>query len=151
VVPVGKELNVYDKHGHFVTHKDTPRDPAVFGTLVACLPVPFRGGRLVLRHDSTRAYEWETAAFYCFPRARDAYSVQWAAFYGDVDHEVEPITDGTRVTLTWLLRRSAGGGIVIPAPRSSEVDFEACRVEALDDPRFLPGGGTLGIPCVHQI
>jgi hypothetical protein len=142
-------LNVYDRHGHFVTHKDTPRDPAVFGTLVACLPVPFRGGRLVLRHDSTQAYEWETAAHYGLAGARDDYSVRWAAFYGDVNHEVEPITDGTRVTLTWLLRRSAGGDIAIPAPRSSEVDLEASLLEAYADPRFLPAGGTLGIPCVH--
>lgn len=142
-------LNVYDKHGHFVTHKDTPRDPAVFGTLVACLPVPFRGGRLVLRHDSTRAYDWETADFYGFPRASETCSVQWAAFYGDVDHEVEPITDGTRVTLTWLLRRSARGQLTMPAPRSSEVDLEASLAEALADPRFLPAGGTLGIPCAH--
>ena len=59
-------LNVYGARGHFVAHKDTPRDPEVFGTLVVCLPVPFRGGGLVLHHDSIRRFEWETA----FPHLR---------------------------------------------------------------------------------
>ncbi len=142
-------LNVYGQHGHFVTHKDTPRDPAVLGTLVACLPVPFRGGRLVLRHDSTRAFDWETGDFYESRPARDDYRVRWAAFYGDVDHEVESITGGTRVTLTWLLRRRTGDDLVMPAPRSSDVALEGSLAQALADPQFLPGGGTLGIPCVH--
>jgi hypothetical protein len=143
-------LNVYDARGHFVAHKDTPRDPDVFGTLVVCLPVPFRGGGLVLRHGSIRRFEWENNDdSFGSGRRDDTYPVQWAAFYGDVDHEVERVTDGTRVTLTWLLRRAAGSAHIPREPATSELDLEAVLAAALADRRFLPSGGLLGIPCTH--
>jgi hypothetical protein len=142
-------LNVYGTRGHFVAHKDTPRDPDVFGTLVVCLPVPFCGGGLVLHHGSIRRFEWETADSFGFGRRDDTYPLQWAAFYSDVDHEIEPVTDGTRVTLTWLLRRAAAGAPISRQPAASEVDLEAEFAAALASPRFLPSGGLLGIRCTH--
>jgi hypothetical protein len=142
-------LNVYRAGGHFVAHKDTPRDPAVFGTLVVCPPVPFRGGALVLHHGSFRRFEWETDDSFGFARRDDVYPVQWAAFYSDVDHEVEPVTDGTRVTLTWLLRRTAPGAPIPREPATTERDLEAELAGALADRQFLPSGGLLGIPCAH--
>jgi len=71
-------LNVYTPGGHFVRHKDTPRDRACFGTLVACLPIGFRGGRLVLRNGSTRAYEWDRDTHVHRGRNKP-YEVRWAA------------------------------------------------------------------------
>lgn len=142
-------LNVYRGGGHFVAHKDTPRDPDVFGTLVVCLPVPFRGGALVLRHGSIRRFEWENADSFEFGRRDDSYPVQWAAFYSDVDHKVESVIDGTRVTLTWLLHRATAGASILRQPAASEVDLEAGFTAALADPRFLQSGGLLGIPCTH--
>jgi hypothetical protein len=142
-------LNVYGTGGHFVAHKDTPRDPDVFGTLVVCLPVPFRGGGLVLRHGSIRRFEWEPVDAVGFGRRSDTYPVQWAAFYSDVDHEIEPVTDGTRVTLTWLLRRAAERPLISRQPAASDVDLGAEFAAALANPRFLPSGGLLGIPCTH--
>jgi hypothetical protein len=142
-------LNVYGARGHFVAHKDTPRDPEVFGTLVVCLPVPFRGGGLVLHHDSIRRFEWETADSFGFGQRDETYPVQWAAFYSDVDHEIEPVSDGTRVTLTWVLRRAAASAFIPRQPAASEVDLEAELAAALANPRFLSSGGLLGIPCTH--
>jgi hypothetical protein len=142
-------LNVYGARGHFVAHKDTPRDPDVFGTLVACLPVAFRGGALVLQHGSIRRFEWETADAFGFSRRDEACSVQWAAFYCDVNHKVESVTEGTRVTLTWLLGRAGGSAPIRRRPAASEVDLAAEFGAALADPKFLPSGGLLGIPCAH--
>jgi hypothetical protein len=142
-------LNVYGARGHFVAHKDTPRDPDVFGTLVVCLPVPFRGGALVLHHGSIYRFEWEAADSCGLGQRDDAYPVQWAAFYSDVDHEIEPVTAGTRVTLTWLLRRATADAPIPREPAASEADLEAELASALANPRFLPSGGLLGIPCAH--
>jgi hypothetical protein len=75
--------------------------------------------------------------------------VHWAAFYSDVDHEIEPVTAGTRVTLTWLLRRATAGAPIPREPAASEADLEAELASALANPRFLPSGGLLGIPCTH--
>lgn len=142
-------LNVYGAHGHFVAHKDTPRDPDVFGTLVVCLPVRFSGGGLVLHHGSIRRFEWETADSFGFGQRDDTYPLHWAAFYSDVDHEIEPVTNGTRVTLTWLLRRAAAGAQIPRQPAAHEMDLEAALAAAVVNPRFLPSGGLLGIPCAH--
>jgi hypothetical protein len=142
-------LNVYGSRGHFVAHKDTPRDTDVFGTLVLCLPVSFRGGSLVLRHGSVRRFVWETGDAFGFGRQDDTYPVQWAAFYSDVDHAIEPVVEGTRVTLTWLLRRDAAGTPIHRRPAAREQDLEADLAAALANPRFLPSGGTLGVPYTH--
>jgi hypothetical protein len=138
-------LNAYGRGGHFVGHKDTPRDPSMFGTLVVCLPVRFRGGRLVLTHDAaTKTYDWQSDGYLA---KADPCQLEWAAFYGDVDHEVERVTEGTRVTLTWLLRRASGGSSRDPAP--GDTRLRDAIFDALGDGRFLPRGGTLGVPCLH--
>jgi hypothetical protein len=76
--------------------------------------------------------------------------LHWAAFFGDVDHQIERIYGGARVTLTYLLRRGTGSGL------EAEVSGEdlAPRVQdawrdLLADGTFLPKGGTLGYPCCH--
>lgn len=143
-------LNVYGRGGHFAAHKDTPRDPDVFGTLVVALPVPFRGGDLVLRQGSTRRFAWETENAFGFGGKPDTYTVRWAAFYNDVDHKIEQIFDGTRVTLTWLLRRSAPERPpLVRRPVAGAADLEADLTAAVADLRFLPQGGLLGIACTH--
>lgn len=140
-------LNVYERGGHFVRHKDTPRSKDALGTLVVCLPVDFRGGRLVLRHETTRSFEWQTSRSYGGPPT--PYVVKWAAFYGDVDHEIEPVREGTRVTLTWNLRRAGHAASARTERKASAGGLEAALASAIAERRFLGTGGTLGVPCVH--
>ncbi|WIA37493.1 hypothetical protein OEZ86_014407 [Tetradesmus obliquus] len=100
------KLNIYGPGGFFKPHCDTPRSQDHFGTLIICLPSPFKGGQLLLRHvdhnssaaPSTRTYDWSASA--------DAapQGLQWAAFYADTEHEVLPVTEGHRMTLTYNLR-----------------------------------------------
>jgi hypothetical protein len=100
---------------------DTPSSSDVFGSLVMCLPSPHTGGGLVLRHskpDVSHCFDWSldmpagtsgvTAAA---SSSQQLGSLQWAAFYSDSEHEVLPVTDGYRITLTYNLRavgRSSG-------------------------------------------
>jgi hypothetical protein len=76
--------------------------------------------------------------------------IHWAAFFGDVDHSIEEVRWGWRITLTYVLRRG-GGASRAPAPRGSiAARFEAALDEAMRDRRFFARGVTLAFPCFHM-
>ena len=110
--PISAELytvNVYTDGGHFAPHKDTPRGSDMFGTLVVCLPSQFANGKLVLSHRGVvQKFDWGHA----IQAQKKPNQLHWAAFFGDVDHQIERIWSGARVTLTYLLRRGAGSRAV---------------------------------------
>ena len=148
--PISAELytvNVYTDGGHFAPHKDTPRGSDMFGTLVVCLPSQFANGKLVLSHRGVvQKFDWGHA----IQAQKKPNQLHWAAFFGDVDHQIERIWSGARVTLTYLLRRGAGG----PPSREAAGEDLAPRVQEawqalLADQSFLPDGGILAYPCCH--
>jgi hypothetical protein len=140
-------VNVYTEGGHFAPHKDTPRGDDMFGTLVVCLPSRFRNGNLVLSHRGVATkFDWGRA----IEDQKKPNQLHWAAFFGDVDHQIERIWSGARVTLTYLLRRGESDA----PPREVAGDDLAPRIQEawqalLADNVFLPEGGTLGYPCCH--
>jgi hypothetical protein len=148
--PIAAELytvNVYTHGGHFAPHKDTPRGSDMFGTLVVCLPSQFMNGKLVLKHRGlVQQFDWGRA----IGEQKKPNQLHWVAFFGDVDHQIERIWDGARVTLTYLLRRGAGG---VPERDVAGEDLAPGVQEAwralLADESFLPKGGTLAYPCCH--
>jgi hypothetical protein len=143
-------LNVYGRGGHFVAHKDTPREPSVFGTLVVCLPLRFRGGRLVVEQESCATFDWETGSNFSLSPETEARRIRWAAFFGDVDHRVETVTSGCRATLTYELRRAHGSEATAPSqPVETQAAFAATLAGALADPEFVSDGGKFGMPCLH--
>jgi hypothetical protein len=148
---------IYTDGGHFAPHKDTPRGNDMFGTLVVCLPSQFANGQLVLSHRGVvQKIDWGCG----IQVQKKPNQLRWAAFFGDVDHQIERIWRGARVTLTYLLRRStlthllrrgAGGA---PSRAAAPEDLAPPRVQEawralLADPSFLPQGGTLAYPCCH--
>lgn len=142
-------LNVYGRGGHFVSHKDTPREPSVFGTLVVCLPLDFYGGRLIVEQESRATFDWEKRSYFA-SHETEAQRVRWAAFFGDVDHRIEPVTSGCRATLTYELRHALHSRVAVPRqPGEPEAAFTATLIEALADPKFASDGGRFGIPCLH--
>jgi hypothetical protein len=142
-------LNVYASGGHFVTHKDTPRGSDMLGTLVVCLPSQFSNGAFVIKHHGIfQTYDWASAISEQAEPAR----IHWAAFFGDVDHQIEKIWSGLRVTLTYLLRQPAGANReAAPAPDLGERNVLVRQKlrGLLDNRRFLVQGGTLAFPCSH--
>jgi hypothetical protein len=148
--PISAELytvNVYAEGGHFAPHKDTPRGNDMFGTLVVCLPSQFGHGQLLLRHRGVvQTFDWGSA----IGKQKNPNQLHWVAFFGDVDHEIEQIWSGARVTLTYLLRLGERG----TPPRDAADKGLAPRVQEawhalLADKSFLPTGGILGYPCCH--
>lgn len=138
-------LNLYLEDGHFASHKDTPRGSDMVGSLVVGLADGYRGGKLLVSHrGATEGFEWGGRR-----SASTENECGWAAFFGDVDHEVERVFSGTRVTLSFTLRRGEGAVLDTAAPHSqTDLLADALR-EALNDKAFMPQGGELGFSCFH--
>ncbi|KAJ9607941.1 hypothetical protein H2200_008020 [Cladophialophora chaetospira] len=138
------KLNVYSgPSGKFKPHVDTPRSEDQFGSLVICLPVKHEGGNLVVRHqDRNVTFCWGSSD-----------CVQWAAFFSDLEHEVEEVTSGHRVTLTYNLFWGApspdSGSLPAPATvKSLPLYGELEKVVSFGG--FLPKGGMIGVYCTHS-
>ena len=89
------KLNVYSREGFFKSHVDSPSGDEMMGTLVLCLPSPHKGGELRVSHDGLEH------TFDFSNHSGDTGKIQWAAFYGDCIHEVKPVLEGHRVTVTY--------------------------------------------------
>ena len=93
--------------------------------------------------------------------------IQWAAFYGDCEHEVLEVTSGHRITLTYNLYYSSIGNFGLPASSPYNLPLYDLTREMLQESSFmregcaalsmimsrrlmLPAGGLLGFFCHHQ-
>ncbi|RDX41896.1 hypothetical protein OH76DRAFT_1449067 [Lentinus brumalis] len=146
------KLNVYGEGAFFKSHKDTPRGGNMFGSLVVVMPTQHKGGELVIRHDSQ---EWTVDAATLLSDRES--SLAYIAFFSDVEHEVLPVTSGHRVTLTYNLfytwdtsTRLYRKGVSPAQPAHADVNkiWRTLR-GLLDNPEFLPAGGTLGFGLRH--
>ena len=120
-------------HDKFKPHVDTPRAENHFGSLVVCLPSAHRGGELAVRHDGRETkFDW----------SKNSTTMQWAAFYSDCEHEVLPVTEGYRITLTYNLYYNKHGH-QIPASRNwqgSTLPLYHIFSEVLQSKNFMTNG-----------
>lgn len=130
------DVVVYGKGGKFAKHKDTPRTADLVGTLVVGLPVAHGGGAFVVEDGGKRAvFDW----------SKPADALPWVALFSDVDHAIEPVTSGTRVTLVYALVRT-GEPRRDPAAQARRATLAAaCRRIA------LPKGTPLMIACGRRV
>ena len=106
-----------------------------------CLPVWYQGGALLVRHRGQVAnFDWSKC---------DLDSIQWAAFYGDCEHQVCEVTAGHRVTLTYNLYFSRVGSLAQPVTDPARLALYAPVREMLRQPEFMSRGGVLGFFCHH--
>lgn len=89
------KMNIYRKGGFFKVHKDTPSSELMIGTLIVVLPQYFENGDFIL-YDNIDNKKTN----FKFDQNSET-QLQWVAFFGDVDHEVEIVTGGNRITLTY--------------------------------------------------
>ncbi|MGK8524985.1 2OG-Fe(II) oxygenase [Nocardia asteroides] len=83
---------VYEPGQFFQRHQDSEKADGMIGTLVVTLPSTFTGGELVIEQQGTKVIDQGS------PK-----ELSFVAFYGDCLHEVLPVTDGFRITLTYNL------------------------------------------------
>ena len=138
-------VNVYGPGDHFVTHKDTPRGDDMIGTLVLCATRSFCGGEMTFTRGGARRRVACAAGL----RGVVVKEAVWLAFFGDVDHAVETVRGGDRVTLTWLLRRSEGAPRAAARRQRLTEGLSAALRRALCDELFATHRFTLAVPCTH--
>jgi len=90
------KLLIYQQGDFFLPHKDTEKEKGMFGSMIIGLPSQYTGGELVIQFEGVT----EVADF---AQNSNAYSINYAAFYADCDHEVKPLTSGFRVCLVYNL------------------------------------------------
>ncbi len=67
-------------------------------------------------------------------------SIQWAAFYGDCEHEVLQVTKGHRITLTYNLYYASIGKLAQPVSDPHRLSLFDIAREMLLQPQFMRQG-----------
>jgi hypothetical protein len=121
------KLLIYEEGGFFLPHRDTEKTDGMFGTLTIVLPSVHRGGELVIRHTGREVTVDLSNA--------ETSELTFAAFYADCEHAIQPITQGSRVCLTYNLLQCRTGkkNKAIKAPL---YDREADRAGAILEQTF---------------
>ncbi|MDC0535456.1 hypothetical protein OAO18_06570 [Francisellaceae bacterium] len=92
------KLLVYREGGHFKYHQDTEKSDRMFGTLIAQLPSRCTGGSLkCLFADEEYQFDFGNNT------GDSEFCIYYAAHYADVQHQVEKITNGSRLALIYNL------------------------------------------------
>ncbi|KAH9829229.1 uncharacterized protein C8Q71DRAFT_718553 [Rhodofomes roseus] len=114
-LPVGHYLTAMrDKleivlKGNTIPVQRRPNDARV-ATIVVTLPVRFRGGSLVVRNGDSVEEKF-------FGRGGKGGDMEWTAFMGDCDHEVELVQKGCRVSISYAVQlRTFGPALIQPNP-----------------------------------
>ncbi len=119
-------LLVYSPGQFFLPHQDSEKSDDMVGTLTVTLPGTSRGGELIVRHG-------EQQLSY---RSSDKL-LSFVAFYSDCRHEVQPVTSGYRVVLTYNLLLSAAHATTPTAGPGETADLAACLEEHFAEHRRL--------------
>ena len=129
----------------------------MFGSLVVVYPTPHEGGALVLRHEG-QEWTFDAASLLSTPTSDSVSRIAYVAFFSDVEHEVLRVASGHRVTITYNLYWApspttftglpSGLSVLYPT-HSSPSELHTVLSALLQDPSFLPNGGTLGFALRH--
>lgn len=76
--------------------------------------------------------------------------ISWAFLYSDCEHEVLPVTSGTRVTIAYDIFTQPKDGIFAQPQDTGSHILKRYLASALDNPRFFPEGGILGFGLQHS-
>ncbi|WVW78634.1 hypothetical protein I302_100594 [Kwoniella bestiolae CBS 10118] len=136
------KLNAYTEGGFFKTHKDTPQSQDHIGTLMICLPSPFSGGALVIRQNgSSITFDWG--------KQTEDGSFAWGFLYSDCEHEILPVTSGTRITIAYDIFLGKNGNDFKQSTFDTRLIPIMKAFKEILKPEFLPSGGSLAFGLTH--
>ncbi|KAF8990133.1 hypothetical protein BDZ89DRAFT_1173686 [Hymenopellis radicata] len=134
------KLNIYDKGAFFKAHQDTPRAENMFGSLVVVFPTAHEGGALVLREKGS---EWSFDSAQMLAKSTSTEpEIAYVAFYSDTEHEILPVTSGSRVTLTYNLYFEDTANLLAnpTAPSAKHLALKDAIQELVADPDLRSQG-----------
>ncbi len=103
-------------------HRDGEKLDRMVATLVVNLPSQHDGGELVVLHQGHQSV-------LKMPGAASGFSIEYAAFYSDCQHEVKPVVTGNRVCLTYnLVLADSHKHSSIGAPDFKKVEDDLARL-----------------------
>ncbi len=124
------------------------------GSLVVVFPTPHEGGALLVRHGD-QEWTFDPDLELTSTNARTPM-FGYVALLKGVEHEVAPVISGHRVTLRYLLYVDVDPPLPAMDPASGpfsltvpERAFRESLEALLENPEFLPEGGTLGFGLRH--
>lgn len=120
------KLLLYETGDFFLPHKDSEKEPGMFGTLVIGLPCNHTGGALHIQFDGREK-------IVDFSQATGNYKMPFVAFFADCDHEIKPITSGYRICLVYNLLYGPGSKKVESPQFSSQVNDMAALLATMAD------------------
>ena len=94
------KLLLYEEGGHFEKHRDTEKEPGMFGTLVIQLPSKFTGGSLVVEHRGEKKI-----VDFSDPQSQDGFYA--TACFADCEHSLQEVKSGWRICLVYNLCHAA--------------------------------------------
>ena len=131
-------LLVYGPGQFFAAHQDSEKADDMIGTLVVNLPSRFTGGALSIEHHEEKKVVGGSSG-----------TLTFIAFYADCHHEVRPIKQGYRVTLTYNLvveGDSAGAGADAATERVEALTRRIREYFGMPRPSGRAGGDTPEAP-----
>lgn len=131
------KLLIYQEGDFFLPHKDSEKEPGMFGTLIIGLPSRHKGGELVVSFDGCS----ETIDF---SDPMNDYKMPFAAFYADCEHEIRPVTAGYRICLVYNLLQKQGNKKIQPQQVNDQVKQLAALLKASEEDRDIPKIVLLG-------
>ncbi|MEA2490264.1 MAG: hypothetical protein QOH21_2056, partial [Acidobacteriota bacterium] len=121
---------LYERGQFFKSHQDSEKGDGMIGTLVVTLPSSFRGGEMTVeQHGEVMAFRGSRS------------DLQLVAFYADCRHEVQRVTSGARVVLTYNLLTE---GVAAAMPPRVEPHTLDALGDALQRHFETPLGGRFG-------
>ncbi|KAG7448412.1 uncharacterized protein BT62DRAFT_918050 [Guyanagaster necrorhizus] len=137
------KLNVYGEGALFKAHKDTPRAPNMFGSLVLVFPTPHMDTK-----KDFESYTFDTGTILANSPPTSP-SIAYVTFYSGVEHEVLLVISRARITLTYnLYFEQAPRFFGVPDAKHTILRDSLKRL--MEDETFLPDGGCLGFGLRHQ-
>ena len=91
---------IYKPGGHFVKHRDSEKDKKMFGTLIIQPPSIHTGGELVVYEANGKSNK---VIDFGQKENKSKFSVQFAAHYADLEHELLEVKSGYRLALVYSL------------------------------------------------